>query len=79
MVLETYRVFYLETRNAGSSGVGPRVLFRFGGFYGKKEIVTLGQMFLRARNHDSILGNSDFHNLTGFTSKKKPNNILKNV
>jgi hypothetical protein len=27
----------------------------------------------------SPLGYSDFHNLMGFTSKKMPNNILKNV
>ncbi len=26
-----------------------------------------------------LLGYSDFHNLMGFTSKKMPNNILKNV
>ena len=28
---------------------------------------------------DYPLGYSDFHNLMGFTSKKMPNNILKNV
>jgi hypothetical protein len=27
----------------------------------------------------STLGYSDFHNVMGFTSKKMPNNILKNV
>ncbi len=32
-----------------------------------------------ARNRFGVLGYSDFHNLMGFTCKKLPNNILKNV
>ncbi len=37
-------------------------------------IITLG-----INVHMYPLGYSDFHNLMGFTSKKMPNNILKNV
>jgi hypothetical protein len=69
------------------------VLFKFWTIQGVWVFVTLlPTLLLNAERRDpplgrqdyigryrSTVGYSDFHNLMGFTSKKMPNNILKNV